>query len=1021
MKDDLFNFDESLAGGFDMQSNNDYDAKLKKARILCIRGRFDQALAICEEILEEDMENMGAYIEILRVHTEDFTVFEGKDIEQDIHAIERLFPDIDNEEYIDYLQKRNKFLKSADNNSNKKDNNVQNATPTNENTPVSTPENNSVVLENATPTPKKGTSKKKSKSMTEAEALNIIRQFDKLPKHVVDEAKEIYDEYAENGSTSALCNIGYYCASGECGYAVDEKKAFEYNKKSADLGSSAAYYNLGIYYTNGVGTAKNAKKAFESFNKAYELGDVDAIEQVAKCYQNGEGVARNVKNAIEILEKGVAKGSANAMFALAEIFIENDTPFSDFDKALDLYQKAADLGHQEAKKALDEIGEMMDAIEGIASMDKNELNQFENWLDSVIDGGASMTVDQAKKIIENSSKHSANELQKAKKSLETLAEKGNSDALFYLGYYHSKGQYGYVKDKEKAFEFYKKSADLGDETAMYNVGLFYSKGTGIRKNQKKAFEYFMKSADKGDKDALYKVGICYRDGSGVEQDNKKAIEFLKKAVNAGNKDAATALKELENKSTMSEGALREIIENQSKYSATKVNEAKKAYEELIKNGDRIAICNMGYYFNNGKFGYPKDSNKAFEYYSKAAKLGDVTAFYNLGICYEYGTGCVKNLSKAFSNYKSSADLGDADALYKVGCFYRDGFGVTKNITSAKEFLKKAADKGQQKAKDALATLNISMGESDAKNIIENQAKYTSTKIAEAKKAYEEHAKNGSSAANCNIGLYHSLGKFGYVQDKKKAFDYYTKAAGFGSKEAMFNLGIYYRYGYAGSVNLTKSFEFYKKSADLNDIEAMYETGRCYRDGMGTAVDLAKAKEYFTKGAQNGNQKSKDALASLPTMTSSQAREIIENQSKYTYSKIAEAKKSYETIALNGNSNALCTLGYYYDTGKYGYVQDKRKAYDYYKKSADMGCETAFYNLAVFYESGTVVTKSLYQAFEYYKKAADMGWTSAMYETGCCYRDGLGTAKNTTKAVEYFRKAAAKGHQGAKDALKRMGY
>lgn len=79
---------------------------------------------------------------------------------------------------------------------------------------------------------------------------------------------------------------------------------------------------------------------------------------------------------------------------------------------------------------------------------------------------------------------------------------------------------------------------------------------------------------------------------------------------------------------------------------------------------------------------------------------------------------------------------------------------------------------------------------------------------------------------------------------------------------MFNLGIYYKNGYASPVDLSKSFEYYKKSADLGDIEAYYETGKCYEYGTGTLRNITKAVEYYRKGAQNGNQKSKDALRRL---------------------------------------------------------------------------------------------------------------------------------------------------------------
>lgn len=375
MKDDLFNFDESLADGFATQKNN-FDEKLKKARILCIRGRFEQALAICEEILDEDMENMGAYIEILRVHSEDFTVFEGEDIDKDIHAIERLFPDIDNDEYIDYLQKRRKSLKNKNIGS---DNNAQ-STVSNKNIENSSTINR-IVTDNAD----------SDKKFTEEEALEIIRNPNSKPKYIVENAKSVYEEYAQSGSAAALCNIGYFYASGDYNYEVDQTKAFEYNKKSADLGNVTAMYNIGIYYSNGIGTRKNQKKAFEYFKKAADKGDSDGMFKTGCCYRDGSGVDKNIKKAIEY------------------------------------FKKADQNGNQEAKKEIK-------TLENAQKEANNKVvTESSNNVSTQSISQPSMTESTAREIIENASKYTVAKVKEAKTAYEKYAKNGNDkeyDGMF---------------------------------------------------------------------------------------------------------------------------------------------------------------------------------------------------------------------------------------------------------------------------------------------------------------------------------------------------------------------------------------------------------------------------------------------------------------------------------------------------------------------------------------------------------------------------------------------------------------
>ena len=107
MSKNMFDLDDELL------ENNNYADELKKARVLCIRGQYDRALEIYNKILDEDYENEEALIGLLRVHSKDFREFDGDIIEDDIHAIEKLAPDTEDEEYLDYLIKRNNKISST--------------------------------------------------------------------------------------------------------------------------------------------------------------------------------------------------------------------------------------------------------------------------------------------------------------------------------------------------------------------------------------------------------------------------------------------------------------------------------------------------------------------------------------------------------------------------------------------------------------------------------------------------------------------------------------------------------------------------------------------------------------------------------------------------------------------------------------------------------------------------------------------------------------------------------------------
>lgn len=102
MGKDLFDFD--IGGSSKPSSSN--DELLRKARSLCARGMYDKALDIYNQILDDDFECEEAYIGLLRVHSEDFTIFEGKQIDQDVHAIQKMFPKCNDEEYSEFIKQK---------------------------------------------------------------------------------------------------------------------------------------------------------------------------------------------------------------------------------------------------------------------------------------------------------------------------------------------------------------------------------------------------------------------------------------------------------------------------------------------------------------------------------------------------------------------------------------------------------------------------------------------------------------------------------------------------------------------------------------------------------------------------------------------------------------------------------------------------------------------------------------------------------------------------------------------------
>lgn len=115
-KNDLFDFDENLTGGFDIQLENlsieEKNSQLKKAVVLCLKNKFDEALEIYEELIKNDINCIQAYIGILRVHSENFKKYDGDVISQDLSIIDELGDGSQNkdENYNNYVKQRKEYF-----------------------------------------------------------------------------------------------------------------------------------------------------------------------------------------------------------------------------------------------------------------------------------------------------------------------------------------------------------------------------------------------------------------------------------------------------------------------------------------------------------------------------------------------------------------------------------------------------------------------------------------------------------------------------------------------------------------------------------------------------------------------------------------------------------------------------------------------------------------------------------------------------------------------------------------------
>ena len=126
------------------------------------------------------------------------------------------------------------------------------------------------------------------------------------------------------------------------------------------------------------------------------------------------------------------------------------------------------------------------------------------------------------------------------KNLESLAEHGNDEAQFELGF--RLYRMNKSRTNKVTYRWMKKATEnkLANAFAQYNLGVYYQQGIGVIRDRSRAADYFQKAAEKGVADAQYQLFLWYlydEDRNLTEEEmsenDEKATYWLLKAAYRG--------------------------------------------------------------------------------------------------------------------------------------------------------------------------------------------------------------------------------------------------------------------------------------------------------------------------------------------------------------------------------------------------------------------------------------------------------------------------------------------------------
>jgi hypothetical protein len=128
--------------------------------------------------------------------------------------------------------------------------------------------------------------------------------------------------------------------------------------------------------------------------------------------------------------------------------------------------------------------------------------------------------------------YEAGDFATALENWQPLAEQGNANAQFVLGFMYDTGR-GVLQDDAEAARWYRMAAEQGDAIAQINLGFIYETGQGVLQDDAEAVRWYRLAAEQGDARGQYNLGVMYATGQGVPQDYAEAVRWYRLAAEQG--------------------------------------------------------------------------------------------------------------------------------------------------------------------------------------------------------------------------------------------------------------------------------------------------------------------------------------------------------------------------------------------------------------------------------------------------------------------------------------------------------
>lgn len=249
------------------------------------------------------------------------------------------------------------------------------------------------------------------------------------------------------------------------------------------------------------------------------------------------------------------------------------------------------------------------------------------------------------------------------------------------------------------------------------------------------------------------------------------------------------------------------------------------------------------------------------------------------------------------------------------------------------------------------------------------------------------------------------------EDPNSAFPLFVLAAKHGHAESAYRAGLCYEFGWGCRSDPTKAIQFLRTAASKNHPGAMTRLGKACLSGDLGESRYREGIKWLKRASEAADTIYNAAPYQLGTLYETGYGDDIFKDESY-------AAELFTQAAELGHPEASFRMGDAYEHGTLNCPRDPALSVHFYTGAADRGHAGAMMGLCAWYMVGAepVLEKDEEEAYEWARRSAELGFVKAQYAVGYFTEMGIGCRRDVLEANVWYVKAADAGDERAKQRL-----